>query len=199
MKAIETKYKGYRFRSRLEARWAVFFDALGLKWEYEPEGYDLGDQGWYLPDFYLPEFNCWIEIKGAKETDEELNKCRRLSYEMFGPSSDIDVMLTFDPYILLDMTKQINEKGFDGPEVVRHMINKRGKVYLFNGLMEKGWLAQHDKAIEVFAQNVFESLLFWGKKSQIGVKIKGKFHPRKIFPACVEAARSARFEHGESP
>lgn len=30
MKAIETRYKGYRFRSRLEARWAVFFDALGL-------------------------------------------------------------------------------------------------------------------------------------------------------------------------
>jgi hypothetical protein len=28
IKAIETSYKGYRFRSRLEARWAVFFDAL---------------------------------------------------------------------------------------------------------------------------------------------------------------------------
>ncbi len=38
-KAIETLYKGYRFRSRLEARWAVFFDALGLKWEYEKEGF----------------------------------------------------------------------------------------------------------------------------------------------------------------
>ena len=32
-KAIETKYKGFRFRSRLEARWAVFFDALGIEWE----------------------------------------------------------------------------------------------------------------------------------------------------------------------
>lgn len=28
VKAIDTVYKGYRFRSRLEARWAVFFDAL---------------------------------------------------------------------------------------------------------------------------------------------------------------------------
>lgn len=27
IKAIDTYYKGYRFRSRLEARWAVFFDA----------------------------------------------------------------------------------------------------------------------------------------------------------------------------
>ena len=35
LKAIETEYKGYRFRSRLEARWAVFFDACGVKWEYE--------------------------------------------------------------------------------------------------------------------------------------------------------------------
>lgn len=53
IKAIETTYRGYRFRSRLEARWAVFFDALGLKWEYEPEGFDLGEAGWYLPDFRI--------------------------------------------------------------------------------------------------------------------------------------------------
>ena len=53
IKAIETRYKGYRFRSRLEARWAVFFDALGLEWEYEPEGYELSDGSWYLPDFRI--------------------------------------------------------------------------------------------------------------------------------------------------
>lgn len=35
--AIETEYGGYKFRSRLEARWAVFFDMLGIKWEYEEE------------------------------------------------------------------------------------------------------------------------------------------------------------------
>jgi hypothetical protein len=63
IKAIETVYKGYRFRSRLEARWAVFFDALGVKWEYEKEGFDLGEAGWYLPDFWLPEFGVWAEIK----------------------------------------------------------------------------------------------------------------------------------------
>ena len=43
MKVIQTEYKGYLFRSRLEARWAVFFDACGVDWEYEPEGYDLGN------------------------------------------------------------------------------------------------------------------------------------------------------------
>lgn len=50
---IETAYKGYRMRSRLEARWAVFFDDLGFEWQYEPEGYDLGEPGWYLPDFRI--------------------------------------------------------------------------------------------------------------------------------------------------
>lgn len=29
IKAIETEYDGHRFRSRLEARWAVFFNAIG--------------------------------------------------------------------------------------------------------------------------------------------------------------------------
>jgi hypothetical protein len=71
IKAIETQYKGYRFRSRLEARWAVFFDALGVKWEYEKEGYDLGDYGWYLPDFWLPDADLWIEVKGQHPTDDE--------------------------------------------------------------------------------------------------------------------------------
>ena len=71
LKAIETVYNGYRFRSRLEARWAVFFDALGCKYEYEKEGYDLGEAGLYLPDFWLPEQKYWIEIKGAKPTDHE--------------------------------------------------------------------------------------------------------------------------------
>ncbi|MEK4501196.1 hypothetical protein [Bacillus sp. FSL R12-0069] len=53
IKPIETIYKGYRFRSRLEARWAVFFDTLGIEWKYENEGYDLGELGWYLPDFEI--------------------------------------------------------------------------------------------------------------------------------------------------
>lgn len=39
---IPTMYKGINFRSRLEARWAVFFDTLGIEWEYEPQGYEVG-------------------------------------------------------------------------------------------------------------------------------------------------------------
>jgi hypothetical protein len=78
---IETHYAGYRFRSRTEARWAVFFDELGVRYQYEPEAYFLGDGvGSYLPDFFItmnPEQSgagCWVEIKGQKPTDTELRK-----------------------------------------------------------------------------------------------------------------------------
>jgi hypothetical protein len=74
IRAIETNYKGYRFRSRTEARWAVFFDALDIRWEYEKEGYEL-PSGRYLPDFYLPCYGplgYWIEIKGNPPTTNEL-------------------------------------------------------------------------------------------------------------------------------
>lgn len=53
IRPIETRYKGRRFRSRLEARWAVLFDAMGWPWEYEPQGYTDGTTH-YLPDFFLP-------------------------------------------------------------------------------------------------------------------------------------------------
>lgn len=64
---IETCYRGYRFRSRLEARWAVVFDTLGWHWEYEPEGFDL-PAGKYLPDFlvYSKGGKGWWEIKPAR-------------------------------------------------------------------------------------------------------------------------------------
>jgi hypothetical protein len=68
LKAIETRYKGFRFRSRLEARWAVFFDALGISWSYEPEGFELGRAGRYLPDFWLPDLRMWVEIKPEQPT-----------------------------------------------------------------------------------------------------------------------------------
>lgn len=63
MKAIETRYNKHLFRSRLEARWAVYFDKLGIKWIYEPEGYELPNGERYLPDFYLPEHKVYIEVK----------------------------------------------------------------------------------------------------------------------------------------
>ncbi|HEY0711638.1 MAG TPA: hypothetical protein VGF45_03130 [Polyangia bacterium] len=64
--AIETHYAGCQFRSRTEARWAVFFDNLGLAWEHEPQGYKISKTGQiYLPDFYLPQLGLFVEVKPA--------------------------------------------------------------------------------------------------------------------------------------
>lgn len=63
IRPITTRYKGYRFRSRLEARWAVFLDSLGVPWDYEVEGYVFPDGTRYLPDFWLPESGVFFEIK----------------------------------------------------------------------------------------------------------------------------------------
>lgn len=63
IKVIETVFQGYKFRSRLEARWAVFFDELGLPYQYELEGFELPGKVWYLPDFYLSIQGKWVEIK----------------------------------------------------------------------------------------------------------------------------------------
>lgn len=69
-RAIETAYNGYRFRSRTEARWAVFFDTLGIAYEYEKEGFTLDGGLRYLPDFWLPQYGCWAEIKPDQGPDD---------------------------------------------------------------------------------------------------------------------------------
>ena len=69
IKAIETVYKGCHFRSRLEARWAVFFENMGYEWKYENEGfesrngYEPEETLRYLPDFELIKRDWKGEIK----------------------------------------------------------------------------------------------------------------------------------------
>lgn len=72
IQAIETHYAGHRFRSRLEARWAVFFENAGIPWEYEPEGYST-PAGNYLPDFRLQLFSREVifEVKPESERPYE--------------------------------------------------------------------------------------------------------------------------------
>lgn len=82
IRAIETLYASCRFRSRTEARWAVFFDSLGVKWDYEVEGFVLPNGEWYLPDFRLRHHHTgeiwWVEIKGTAPTANELSKFESL-------------------------------------------------------------------------------------------------------------------------
>ena len=72
--AYPTVYNKRRYRSRLEARWAAFFDQLGWKFEYEP--LDLG--GW-SPDFSLHGRHSPIlaEVKPIVEMDVEV--CRKMA------------------------------------------------------------------------------------------------------------------------
>lgn len=71
IRPIATRYSGFLFRSRLEARWAVFFDKLGIKWLYEPQGFDVDGRP-YLPDFCLLLGEMlWAEIKPAIDADPD--------------------------------------------------------------------------------------------------------------------------------
>jgi hypothetical protein len=71
IRPIATRYSGFLFRSRLEARWALFFDELGIKWLYEPQGFEVDGRA-YLPDFCLLLGEMlWAEVKPAIDTDPD--------------------------------------------------------------------------------------------------------------------------------
>lgn len=119
LKAIETEYKGYRFRSRLEARWAVFFDACGVSWEYEPEGYDLGNGLYYLPDFLLHG----VTINHAYHA-----KGRDLYVEVKGQMTDRDA--AYDDHH--EWPNAFNFETVDGDYFAAHPgIGKDGTFQLF--------------------------------------------------------------------
>ncbi len=80
MKAVPTRYDGTLYRSRTEARWAIFFDCAGISFLYEPDGYRLGSET-YLPDFWLPGFDMFFEVKGQEPTGEEAARCAALTME----------------------------------------------------------------------------------------------------------------------
>lgn len=94
LRAIPTTYKGYKFNSVLESRWAFWLDQLGVRWKYEPHAYDL-DALTYIPDFYLPDFPAWLEIKGEIYSDlagnTMIEKCKRLAIQ-----SQTLTLLTFE-------------------------------------------------------------------------------------------------------
>jgi len=96
MRSLGATYKGVLYRSRLECRWKIFFDAVGVGAAYEPEVLNLGAFT-YIPDFYLAPFGAWVEIKGEIVNDREglriVEKCAALALQ-----SERPVILNFhDP------------------------------------------------------------------------------------------------------
>lgn len=86
--SLPGEYAGNTFRSHLEARWAIFFDRLDLKWEYEPQGFATDGEG-YLPDFavFAATGLVWAEIKPDWRSDPGgVAKWRRFAAQRPQPS-----------------------------------------------------------------------------------------------------------------
>lgn len=206
IKAIETRWKGYRFRSRLEARWAVFFEEIGLEWEYEPQGYHTS-KGPYLPDFFLPGVlgGLWVEIKpknGGSGDDDVAKLC-----DVVEKTNTHATLFKGDPYDVCgsdiydrpgvgdwsaNMIIFVGDQGagvYDCPYCfcVCPMCGKVGFEFDGRGARICGGECQTKPPIDDFQYR------------SIGHSDKGysEDHPRILNAAL--AARSARFEHGEKP
>jgi hypothetical protein len=83
VRSIPTHYAGHLMRSRVEARWAVFLDTLGVKWTYESQGLEItGNDGQivrYLPDYFIAEWDVYLEIKGPPPNEAERHKAQSLA------------------------------------------------------------------------------------------------------------------------
>jgi hypothetical protein len=182
LKPIETRYRGYRFRSRLEARWAVFFDDLGIPFEYELEGYSLPSGAAYLPDFVLPNLRVYVEVKPTEKLAiSELKKI-------------VEFALAGDHQLLLIVGSPTQE--------TMYIIDRRtcGSVEEIEGVFENP--LPDDEVVEIF----FDNLRDWGTV-QIGVtpqshewtllfKTMPPSDESKLKQALLRAKQS-RFEFGE--
>jgi hypothetical protein len=168
VRPIETRYKVHRFRSRLEARWAVFFDHLGIKWEYEPEGFVLDDGTHYLPDFWLPHFN---------------NKSGGTFVEVKHEGGDISKALIF-------------AKGLAGNPTI-HVLIAEGvsddrKEYPL-------WRIGQEWRASFCAKYLPAGGSANGGEYRMYLLPSGESCSSAFTVAATVAARSARFEHGETP
>lgn len=202
IKAIETRYKGYRFRSRLEARWAVYFDAIGMKWEYEKEGYDLGDLGWYLPDFWFPELRLWAEVKPDDFSEIEVAKCLKLQKEtqhdviMLPGLPEAKIYLTPDgdgygltPY------KQFIWSSWIATDMLPEYYD-----WLECSIKNQDGCSCHPKDncrhSDKLIHRAYVPFKYWKEEDK---KDATNYISLLISRSALDAARSARFEHGEKP
>lgn len=157
---LETHYNGYYFRSRLEARWAIYFDAIGLRYEYEPDGYEVATGVWYLPDFLFPDLNCFGEVKHGEFSRDEFDKCMGLPW----PCLLLDGMPEHRGYYAVgtgaldDDTYQAYLSGDDWGRVMIAQSQGKGRLWFLFGESADSYRRQ---------------------------------------TSAIEAARSARFEHGK--
>lgn len=199
MEPIETEWKGYRFRSRLEARWAVFFESLDLEWRYEPEGFQLEDGTHYLPDFRVQtpyDFTFWYEVK--PNTVDEDSKFDRFSSEISenefpAAVKKFAVLLSGDPRSFV----------FEGSNGVCSRCGYLG-VYAEDPAPRTSYC--HPCDLHTASQEPWEDGALVGcqfHKGLIFVETHNGPDNRREYERIVDKAtlnaRKARFEHGESP
>lgn len=224
IKAIPTEYNGYLFRSRLEARWAVFFDALDIRYEYELDGYRMSDGTKYLPDFYLPDVNegIFIEVKGPMSA-KDYHKTEMFWHESGTPLYVVGGLptqsdLCGNSWAYVDKYEHCFEYGCGAGEDQRRAIHTPGWdwPYLFcvcpacgrvgvefDG---RGWRVcgerHKDKSLKTSTYRDEDGTLHRFMYPEIaGWRTDDKgysWNHRKLVKA-YDIARRARFEHGETP
>lgn len=218
IRAIETEYNGYRFRSRLEARWAVFFDAAGIRYEYEPEGFDMDGER-YLPDFWLPDIDdgIYVEVKGPMG-DADYEKIKRFWKMGKSPLLVLGGLPTqseiekYDVYGYVNKYEHCFEMG--GPDVGGNgywdwpylfcVCPACGKIGVeFDG---RGWRvcgcthknkSLDDMTYEDDSGNVHR--FKYPENAGWRTDDKGYSWDNVKLAKAYDKARKARFEHGETP
>lgn len=190
---IETEYNGYRFRSRLEARWAVFFDAVGIKYEYEPEGYNLPNGTRYLPDFYLPDFNIFAEVKASRDKDD--GKARDFALASSGFDEDAicgGVLICYgQPYDRDMRFISACESDDDGGGEYDTDWGPPGSVHFAE-------CYYHTDCIAIVIEDHKPRSFFWCRLVDTYDGRPQDLITDNIYQAELKA-RQARFEHGEKP
>jgi len=184
IKAIETRYKGYRFRSRLEARWAVFFDALGLEWEYEKEGVVLPTDGPYLPDFWVQSWTCFVEVKPRIDEHDGLGLAVAIGGQLTDMSGFPSITLAGDVWPEKHRAILIcpNREAVDN-------YNSFADCRKCNGV----WLAESTNG-DIGGCSSLGKCCSTEKWPMLPHD-----RPDSAVGRAYRSARSARFEHGEKP
>ena len=204
IKPIETVYNGYRFRSRLEARWAVFFDAAGIEYQYEPEGFVLSEGVRYLPDFFLPKLSAYVEIKRNNLDEDSLydaeQKCESLQVDkdcvvLLCQGDPVDMNITAF-FSMWNDELEMYECSYDSACFVK---NASWWIPFMYSDAKAGITSKHGNPDDVYiaiGDEDYNITTPFGQKCLIDrcLIIQGSYFgkERKI-------ARQARFEHGETP
>jgi len=205
IKAIETRYKGSRFGSRLGAAWAGFFDALWLTWEYEPEGFVLPDGTHYLPDFRVTSpqgLVTWYEVKapghGAGSKMPQLEKAMTPPLQAITPNASLflDQFMTLvgDPVDVLQDHEVCPRCGTISTEQWED-LSRGVPIYGFNC-----WPCDIDTPSGDGNEEELGAIVpTIPRKGWLtaGVKEVQTHYAKRI--SAAKRARSARFEHEEQP